>query len=108
MADKVARRQKDAPVKQIRREPANAAVVTLGQVVADDLNGNIAGALAKLEASDFENTNVDLLAALGHLLLQTKRFEEAQKAFSRLISVRTVSGNRALPFRGLPVPAREL
>ena len=86
MADKVARRQKDATVKQARREPANAAVITLGQVVADDLNGNIAGALAKLESSDLENTSVDLLAALGHLLLQTKRYEEAQKTFSRLIS----------------------
>jgi len=86
MADKVARRQKDASTKQNRREPANAAVVTLGQVVADDLNGNISGALAKLESCDFESSNVDLLAALGHLLLQTKRFEDAQKAFLRLIA----------------------
>jgi tetratricopeptide (TPR) repeat protein len=86
MADKVTRRQKNASVKQTRQETANAAVVTLGQVVADELNGNIASALAKLEFSGLENTSVDLLAALGHLLLQTKRFDEAQKAFSQLIS----------------------
>ena len=53
MADKVARRQKDASTKQNRREPANAADVTLRQLVADDLNGTISGALANLESCDF-------------------------------------------------------
>src|SRR5256885_1052784 len=88
MAEKITRRQqKGTSVQETRREPINGAVVALGQAVVDDLNGNIAGALSRLESSDVDQNSVDLVAARGHLLLQANRFEEAQKAFSRLISI---------------------
>src|SRR4051812_22578011 len=88
MSVKVNRRQKDSFTKEVRQEPMSGAALPLAQALADHLSGNIEGALARLNSADAEESSlVDVVAARGHLLLQSKRFEEAQKQFSRLISI---------------------
>ncbi len=88
MSTKVNRRQKDSSRTESGPETANGAVLPLAQALADHLNGNIEGALARLNSSDAEEGNIaDVVAARGHLLLRANRFEEAQKQFARLVSM---------------------
>ncbi len=88
MSVKVNRRQKDSSRAENGQEQANGAVLPLAQALADHLNGNIEGALARLNSSDAEDGNMpDVVAARGHLLLRANRFEEAQKHFARLVTM---------------------
>ena len=88
MSSKFSRRQKDSSTKEVRQEPMSGAVLPLAQALADHLNGNIEGALARLNSSDAEDGSlVDVVAARGHLMLEANRFDEAQKQFARLISL---------------------
>ena len=83
------RRQKDSTPAENHPEPVNGATIPLAQALADHLNGNIEGALAKLNSIDGEDGNIaDVVAAKAHLLLRANRFEEAQRQFARLISIK--------------------
>src|ERR1022692_5097629 len=85
---KLIRRQKDSTPAENHPEPVNGATIPLAQALADHLNGNIEGALAKLNSLDGEDGNIaDVVAAKAHLLLRANRFEEAQRQFARLISI---------------------
>src|ERR1700694_4849965 len=88
MSSRFTRQQKSSSPKEPRQHPISGAVLPLAQPLADHLNGNIEGALARLNSSDAEDGSlVDVVAARAHLQLQANRFEEAQKQFARLISM---------------------
>ena len=89
MSSRFSRRPKDTSPKEVRQDqPTSGAVLPLAQALADHLNGNIEGALARLSSSEAEEGSlIDVVAARAHLLMQANRFEEAQKQFARLISM---------------------